>query len=286
MKHLAWYTAFLLLLIVGDRAIGFFLQKQTDSSLFRYSRLYRGDADADVLLIGNSRGLVFFQPHIEQVTGKTTCNLSYNGLPMDVAKCLVLDYLDRHKAPELLMLDITICDRANQELLANFLCYSRHSPRLDTLIRSKTTKAWWGGRLSALFRFNNEVFQRAIFYRNRSDREWLLDRAIPQSLADEVSNHAYELEIHPYLIEQLRETVSGAQASGLKVELVIGPYFPGFEVKNLDALKTAVEEATGLKVRDYRAALNEQADFGDFMHPNKQGSLKYIGMLKQDGVLP
>lgn len=279
MKHLAWYTALFALLIVGDRAAGHFLQNQADGSQFRYSRLYRGDAATDILLLGNSRGLSFFQPHIEQITGKTTCNLSYNGLPMDVAKCLVLDYLERYKAPEVLLLDITMCDRENDELLAGFLCYAKHSPRLDALIRRKTPKAWWGGRLSALFRFNNEIFQRTVFYRNQSDKDWLLDRRLPQAMAEAVSQHSYLLEIHPYLIQQLRETVEFAKAKGVRVELVIGPYFPGFEVNNLDALKSAVEEATGQSVRDYRAALSDPADFGDFMHPNKQGCLRYVDML-------
>lgn len=279
MKHLAWYSAFLVLLILGDRAAGLFLQKQADGSQFRYSRLYRGDAGAEILLLGNSRGLSFFQPHIEQITGKTTCNLSYNGLPMDVAKCLVLDYLDRHTAPQVLLLDITICDRANDELLANFLCYSKHSLRLDTLIHRKTPKVWWGGQFSTLFRFNNEVFQRAIFYRNHLDKDWLLDRNISQTMAAAVSEYSYEIDIHPYLIQRLRETVEVAEAKGIRVELVIGPYFPGFEVKNLDALKSAVEEATGHSVRDFRGALSDPANFGDFMHPNKQGSLRYAELL-------
>lgn len=279
MKHLAWYTAFLLLLLLGDRTAGYFLQKQTDGSQFRYSRLYRGDAGANILLLGNSRGLSFFQPHIEQITGKTTFNLSYNGLPMDVAKCLVLDYLDRHNAPEVLLLDITMCDRENEELLAGFLCYSKHAPQLDTLIQRKMPKAWWAGQLSALFRFNNEVFQRALYYRNQSDKDWLLDRNLSPAMAAAVAEHSYPLDIHPYLIGQLRETVELARARGLRVELVIGPYFPGFEVRNLDVLKSTVESATGLSVRDYRSALSDPAEFGDFMHPNKRGCLRYVEML-------
>lgn len=291
MKHLSWYILFIILLFTGDRVAGFLLQKQTDKSQFRYSRLYGNLGEADIVLLGNSRGLTFYQPYIEAITGLTTCNLSYNGLPMDAAKCLLLDYHDLKKSegttkPETWLIDITICDRENDELLAGFLTYSHRSKHIDTLIHSKLLKVWWGGQVSWLFRYNNEIFQRALFYRNKSDKDWLLDRQIPASLAAEVDKHSYDLEIHPYLIQNLKETILLAQASNIRVELLIGPYFPGFQVKNLDALKSEVEKATGLPVRDYRAALPDPSDFGDFMHPNKKGSLKYLDLLKRDSVLP
>lgn len=275
---------FLLLLFGGDRLAGYFLQKQADNSQFRYSRLYRGDAEAEILLVGNSRGLAFYQPHIEAVTGKKTFNLSYNGLPVDLAKVLVQDYLDRYTAPQKIIVDITLCDRANDKLIAGFLPYSGQSYRLDTLIHNKLPKVWQGGRLSVLFRCNNEVFQRALFYRNQTDENWLPDRAISPKLADLAGKNSYDLDVHPYAIRQLREMVNAARTQGISVELVIGPYFPGFKVKNLDALKLAAEQATGIPVRDYRYALNAPDMFSDFMHPNKKGSAVYMDLLKKDGV--
>ena len=69
MKHLLWFSGFLTLLLAGDRLGGLLLQRQVDASLFRYSRLYRGEAGADLLFVGNSRGLTFYQPFIEEKTG-------------------------------------------------------------------------------------------------------------------------------------------------------------------------------------------------------------------------
>lgn len=290
MKHLFWYLALVLLLILGDRMAGILLHWQTMDSQFRYSQLYTRAAEADIVFLGNSRGLTFYQPYIEEITGLKTCNLSYNGLPMDAAKCLALDFLeiknfDPGCYPQRMVIDITLCDRENDALLAGFLPYMERSKHLDTLIRHKLPKVWWGAQVSWLFRYNSEIFQRALFYKNKSDKDWLLDRQIPQSLADSVSRHSYDLELHPYLIQQLKETVEEARKSK-QLSLVIGPYFPGFKVQNLDALKTAVEDATGLPVHDYRAALSDPQDFGDFMHPNKKGSMKYMDLLKKDGILP
>lgn len=288
MKKILWYAAFLIVLPVGDRLAGYFLQRQVAQSQFRYSRMYRGDAAADILLLGNSRGLTFYQPYIEEKTGLKTFNLSYNGLPMDVAKVLVLDYLERNPAPKHLLIDITSCDRTNDELMAGFLSYSGQSFRLDTLIRHKLEKVWWGGQVSALFRYNNEIFQRALSHRNQTDATWLLDRVIAPNLAAEVAKHHYPLDIHPYLVQQLREICTSARARGIDVRLVIGPYFPQFaqNVANLDALKTAAEQATGLPVTDYSRALTDPSDFGDFMHPNIRGSKKFIDLMRRDGVLP
>lgn len=284
MRQLFWLLTFLLLLFGGDRLAGYFLQKQVNNSQFRYSRLYRSDAAAEILLVGNSRGLAFYQPYIEAVTGKKTFNLSYNGLPADLAKVLVQDYLNRYPDLKKIIVDITLCDRTNDKLIAGFLPYSGRSNRLDTLIHNKLPKMWWGGRFSVLFRCNNEVFQRALFYRTQTDENWLPDRAISPKLAALADKNSYDLDVHPYAVRQLSEMVNAARTQGISVELVIGPYFPGFKVKNLDALKLAAVQATGIPVRDYRNALSDTGMFSDFMHPNKKGSEAYMDLLKKDGV--
>ncbi len=290
MKNVSAYLVLLVIVFAGDRLGGLVLQKKVDGSGLRYSRLYGARAEADILLVGNSRGLTFYQPYIEQVTGKTSFNLSYNGMPADLAKVLVEDYLDRYPAPEKMLIDITCCDRANDEMIAAFLPYVSKSTRLDSLIYNKLPNIWRGGKASELFRFNNEIFQRAIYYSGKPDTDWLLDRVISAQLVAGVQQHDYDVldkKKHEYLVEQLRELTTYAQARNVRVELIIGPYFPGFagQVKNLDLLKTNVMQATGLPVRDYRNALGDPADFGDFMHPNKKGARAYIDLLVQDGVL-
>lgn len=290
-KPIFWFLTLFAIVFAGDRLGGWLLQKQADTSQFRYSRLYSGDAAADILLVGNSRGLTFYQPYIEEKTGLATFNLSYNGLPMDLAKVLVQDYFDRYPAPRVMIVDITTCDRLNKQLIAGFLPYATHSPRLDTLIHRSDTTAWYGSRVSALFRFNNEVFQRALYYRDRSDEDWLLDRVIADKLVADAANNSYDLKIKDdkarnYLLRQLAEMTRAARAKGVAVRLVVSPYFPDFQVKNLEEFKTEVEQATGLPVHDYRAALADPTAFGDFMHPNKKGAMAYIDLMRQDAVLP
>lgn len=285
MKHALWFFALFALVFAGDRAFSRLLQRQVDGSQFRYSRLYAGTAAADILLLGNSRGLNFYQPYMEQATGLATFNPSYNGLPADIAKVLVLDYFDRYPTPRILLIDITNCDRPNDDLLSGFLCYSAASRRLDTLIHSRLPKLWWGAQVSQLTRYNNEIFQRALFYRHNDDEDWLRDHTIAPQLVADAGKEPYDLQLQPYLVQQLKETVEAARAKGTRVELVIGPYITGFRVNNLDVLKMAAEQATGLPVHDYRQALDDPACFSDYRHLNKKGAADFIDLMIRDGVL-
>jgi hypothetical protein len=286
MKQLLWFLLLLGTLLAGDRAGGYVLQQQVAQSQFRYARLYGGEAAADILLVGNSRGLIFYEPYIEEKSGLKTFNLSYNGLPMDAARALAEDYLDRYPAPRLMLIELTTCDRTNDALLSGFLTFSGQSARLDALIREKSIENWRAGQLSALYRYNNELFQRALFHRNKTDKDWLLDRAIDPALAAKVLENNYPLEVHPYLLEQLRALVAYAQGKGVAVKLVISPYYPQFTVTHLDDLKAEATRLTGLPVYDYRDALSDPASFGDFMHLNKTGAMVYLDQLIGDGVLP
>lgn len=281
VKQVTIYLLLVLIVVIGDRLAGYLLQNINAGSQFRYSRLYHQRAEADILLAGNSRGLTFYQPHIESSTGKKTFNLSYNGLPANLAEVLVSDYLDLYPQVEQVIVDITLADRQNKELIAGFLPYLDRSERLNRLLQKETNDAWYGSKVSALFRYNNEVFQRAYFYKNKPDTDWLIDRVIAPELAATAPLDTFPISVQPALIESIRKITEYARQKNKPVRLVISPYYPGFvkDWSNLDRFKQAIETATGLKVEDYRQALTDPTDFGDFMHANKKGAIRYMDLL-------
>ena len=296
-KHLVWISSFLCLALGGDRLVGHFLGKITDNSQFRYSRLYNSTEDADILFVGNSRGLTFFQPEAERVTRLKTMNLSYNGMPADLAKCLVMDYLDRHKPPKLMVVDVTLCDRENDILKASFNLYTPKSARLDTLLRGMTTsgddfagrKVVIGGNVSHLYRYNSEVFQRVLYHRNKTDEDWLIDRVIGEQATKDTSFRSYQVRMFPNMAAHLKEMIDYAKAKGVEVKLVINPYFPQFAETIRDSfltpLKTHIETITGLPVNDFSTALSNVDEIGDYQHANKKGSIRYMNILLQNGIL-
>ncbi|NNE29288.1 MAG: hypothetical protein HKN16_06610, partial [Saprospiraceae bacterium] len=163
MKKWIWIPVFLFVLFAGDRVGGWVLESLLMKADFRYSRMYDEDhKGANLLLVGNSRGLMFFQPEIEKLTSKTTMNLSYNGLPMQMGEVLIKDYLDKFPNTKNLVLEVTMADRLNVPLVSGFNAYSSHSKRVRDIIKENSVNSYYGAILSHLFKYNSEIFQRGI----------------------------------------------------------------------------------------------------------------------------
>ena len=97
-----WWAVLLAIIIAGDHLLALALHQVLVRSQFRYSRLYRGGNDADVVIIGDSRGVhSFYAPALEQMTGLRALNLSYNSLSPHVAEAVLMDYLDHNRAPRI-----------------------------------------------------------------------------------------------------------------------------------------------------------------------------------------
>jgi hypothetical protein len=310
-KPLVWTFAFLILTFAGDRFFGFLCQKLSKKSQFRYSRLYYTHESADILFVGNSRGLTFFQPEVEKLTGLKTMNLSYNGMPADLAKVLIMDYLDNHPAPKMMVVDITLCDRENELLKSSFNLYTSQSQRLTDLIKQNVSthrpaptslkvdtidvyagkKMYYGGQIFQLYRYNSELFQRVLYHQNTTDKDWLIDRVIGEKAARDTANMtSYPVRMLPQMVAEMKEMIDYAQTKGVEVKLVINPYLPAFAAMPairdsfLTPLKTCVEAQTGLPVRDFSKALMEREDIGDYQHANKKGSTRYMQILKTEGL--
>ncbi|MBK9015686.1 MAG: hypothetical protein IPM82_17365 [Saprospiraceae bacterium] len=290
MKKAYWIFALIGLALLGDRLGGMVLSKITEESQFRYSRLYGDKVDSDILFVGNSRGLSFFQPYVEEKTGLSTANLSYNGMPIDLAVSLVEDYLDRQQPPKVMVMDISLMDslRMDNKLATQFNHYSPYSERLSELLKDGAINDYYAGKVSHLYRYNSEVFQRTFFYWKKSDKDWLLDRVISPSMVSDVEKQQI-LRFHydQKMLDKLAGMVSYATQKGVKVELVVNPYFPAFvpKIGNLDSLMADINKATGLTVKNFENAVTETEAFGDYQHVNKQGARLYLDKLMEAGVL-
>ncbi len=307
-KQLIWICAFLALAFLGDRLVGSLLSDLTKTSQFRYSRLYNSNETADILFVGNSRGLTFYQPEVERLTGQKTMNLSYNGMPADLAKALVMDYLDRHVPPKVMVVDVTLCDRYNESLKTSMNLYVPYSRRLGNLIKNSVSinlknpnsvevdttdayagrKVYYGGKLSHLFQHNSEIFQRVLYHRNKLDEDWIVDRVIGESATKDTSFHSYQVRMFPVMVKYLKEMIDYAKEKGVVVKLVINPYFSPFAETIRDSfltpLKMYVETQTGLPVSDFSTALQNVDEIGDYQHANKKGSIHYMNILFEKGI--
>ena len=291
MKKITWIILLVVMTFAGDRLGGMLLTNTALKSNFRYSKLYGGNAESDILLIGNSRGLIFYQPYIESLTSKSTLNLSYNGLPIDVARVMVEDYMENYPKPQTVLIDVTMCDRINPGLISGFNFYTSKSERLNKLIKEVSPSSYNGGQVSKLFKCNGEIFQRALYYLLKSDEDWLTDREMNTHYIENV-DQAEALDFNfegdkSGLLGELTQVVDILKSEGVTVHLLINPYYPPFTEKfiGFENWKKEIESATGEQIHDYSTAITDLKSFGDYQHLNKYGSKLFLDLLKADGLL-
>jgi hypothetical protein len=292
LKKLFWIFAVVILFFVGDRGGGLVLKEMVSNSEFRYSKMYRGDADCDILFMGNSRGLGFYQPYIEEVTGKKTFNLSYNALPMNLGRVLLQDYLKYNNQPDLLVVDVTMMNRVDTTLISGFNVYTPYSDSLGVLVKQHAKNVFYAGKLSHLFLHNSEIFQRAMFYYANSDKDWIIDRVINENMVKKLDSEkpfyigSFDSTTVNVIYDELVETVKIAKENNIRLKLVASPFYPDFvkKIVNFKEFKKRVEATSGLPLYDYIEAVQDPNGFGDYQHVNINGAKIYIDKMKADGI--
>ena len=271
--------------IAGDRLLGWCLKKQVSESQFRYSKLYRGDANADILIIGNSRGLNIYLPTVEELTSKKAFSICYNGMPGNLASALTRDYIDRYPNVKTVIVELCMAEMGDEKLLPAFASYMQYSPRIDSLIRSKFYTNWCTSRISHIFQFNNEVFQRSLYYMNHSDDNWTANHSMSKKLIQRKDWYAMEFRVDSMELQQIKSITDYCRNRSIEVKLVIAPFFPGLAIKNLELLKNKTEQITGFKVYDYSGVVQNSEGFSDFLHMNLTGCKEFMQVLDRDGFL-
>ena len=275
--------------LAGDRIIASLLDKVVLRSQFRFSLLYNGGQKYDILIMGNSRGVnTFYAPAVQEATGKTTLNLSYNGMSADVAEALFMDYLDRNEKPKLLILEVSNVTH-NIELLKELKLYATRSERLTNLFRKNNPNVAFWIEASHVFQFNDEMFLRALYYYQQSDQTWINRYTINPALLQSIQlGRPEKLTALPENVAALRRIVNTAKIQHIGIRMVVGPYLPayGSRLANLHGWAEEVERAVAsdIPVWDYSTAVKDTTAFADRLHLNYQGSLVLLKELLRDGL--
>ncbi len=282
-----WIPIFILLVFIGDRIGGFILKKIESKSQFRFTSLYQQKAACDILIAGNSRGLSFYQPFVEEKSKQKVFSLAYNGMSSSLGHVFLKDYYQQYDAPKKLILEITCADRYNNELIPAFSTYSPYSKNLRNYLKEKENKIYYASMLSHLLRYNSEVFQRCLRYLRSDDKLWLTDRIISEAMQEESKSlKDVSIDLIPELQNSLTQSVKLAQDNGTEVILVVAPFLPNYHdaLFNLHDYIEEVEKNTGLKVNNYADAIQDPKLFGDYFHINVFGSEKFVEQMHHDGL--
>jgi hypothetical protein len=279
---------FMALVFSGDRFFTSALQFINDKSHFRFSKIYNTTGESDIVLIGNSRGHTLYQPAIRRLTGSRTINLSYNALPASLANALILDYYDRHRAPGKLIVEVSMLNKAESNVINEFKLYINHSDRIREVIRNNSPRTATAVSLVNLYSFNTELFHRSLYYMGREDIDWILDKKINKGLVNNTGRlEPITFQITEDRLRDLSSLVTKAREENTEVTLVLAPYYPAYikKITNLNGFISTIESRTGLKVHNYGSLVREEEFFSDYLHLNKAGSVVFMKKLKEDGIL-
>jgi hypothetical protein len=296
VHNLTWLMALVLVTFMGDRLLGFALQKRAAKAPFRYSKLYYQDSlDYKIVIVGSSRGNTFHAPELAQLTHKKTLNLSLDGLPTDLACCLAMDYLDRHQHPEVLIVEISNSAFQSPALKTDFKVFYGISEHLDSLIKATRfpedecagLKMAVGSQLSWLFRYNNSRFlARFLTYSpDPNDLEWAEKTSMDSSMIDRIKFGYWDTPPMKEQVKAIVELVNYAQTRKVKIKLLIVPFFPALtnaiRQPALKPLIQQIENTTTIKVDDYSTLINDITLFANPPHLNRKGSLKMMDTLNK-----
>ena len=283
--------AFVLVLFAGDRLLGLAIERAILTSEFRYSRLYRGGMDMDIVVFGNSRALnVVDAPTASRSLGRPVFNASFPGLDTTSVAPLIVDYLRLNEPPDVLILEITGLTVEPGTAYDMFAMYFGRSPTMRQLLRTYQPRRALGCSLSHVFRANGPMVQRSLVYMSSNDQGWITpaQRVIPKELLDQPYTNT-TLSIHPANLEALRTIVQACEKAGTRLVPMIAPYAPGslgdWDIAG-DYRRILGDAAPNCPpIADYSHAIDQVNAFADRVHTNSRGAAILLERMKTDGIL-
>lgn len=285
-KKAAFAIGFIALLFAADRSASVILGKLMMHSNLRVSKLYGGRVDADVVLIGNSRGV-----HLAATDdwAKTLCrsvfNLSLNGLDVATQDALLRDLLDHNPPPEVAVIEISnlFADNSTAGELKPFIGVSA---RLRALVKAESDTIFSWLDISHLYRFNTEYLLRGLVFLVRSSDQLPEPMAtITPAIIETFLDRDQHFDVNAQSVRILASTLELLKARGVKPVLLLAPYHPA-TFRNRDWLPEALAQVRAglpadVPINDWSQALADDADadFSDPLHMSPAGRRALAGKI-------
>ena len=273
--------------LAADRMLSWGFERLLLRSEFRYSKLFRGDLDADVVIFGNSRGVNgFYSPDMAKAMGCSVVNMSFNGLSATTVEILFTEYLRFNKAPKELIIEITCLHgtSSNRNVLQ---LYGRVSEALNGVWMLESP---WMAKVQTYVattnRFSAEFYLRVLYYLKRSDQTWInrysIDPGFARNYSPTPSDTVCWGTVNPKALLAIQNTVALALDQGIRVKIVITPYLPNYiRAVNIDEWKQEVEAKLNLPVIDLSLSVTKTSEFADPLHMNLSGFRTFLPILME-----
>ena len=286
-RSLVKLLLFASLVFIGDRVGAYGLSVLVGRTGLRFPMIYAGDLPADIVILGNSRGIhMFHPPPIEEVTGARVANLSFNDLSTTLMPIFWEDYLQRHDPPRMLVLEVSAVTETDRPAsLERFSFLMDRNSKLGNAIREKNKTHYYVSQFSHLFRFNSPLTWRSLLFFKKNDQDWIMDSQLNPEMMEASFDERIELRRDEQRLQQMKQVVQLAQRHDVEVRAVIGPYAPKY-LENLEGYSEWVrwlESSLGVQVHNYSESLQSMDGFADPTHLNATGAADLAERLHQDG---
>lgn len=229
--------------IVADRGLSFMFSKALLESNARFSKVYKGDNDFELIILGSSRGNKSFVPSLFRRNGIKTLQLSYQGVSSQIAVALFKDYLVKSRPPKSVIFDVTSIQHQNNSLIG-LKPYCYYSPNLYELMCRESRSFRWGALISKLYILNGESFFRAMYYMNKSDQDVIESVTYTTSKAKSISQikslSSIGLSLIPENLDAIKELVGICDSKGIKLYLFYPPMNPFYLERTDEIIKEQI----------------------------------------------
>jgi hypothetical protein len=294
LRFLVLLTA---VVFAGDYVLGQFAGFLLLKSQNRFSRLYTGNAEAEILIVGNSRAVNgFYAPEISLRTGRPCFNLAYNGVSARVAESLLLDYVERHPRPRLVISEATAL-MSGHSVAAKLNAFRKISPRVSGLVDRHFPSMGLPSKIFRLFPVNSEFFLRSLAYLpylpylRHDDQAWINPKQLtPRKLEAIRRMPSRKARTLPENLEAMERTIRLCEREGIALAVAMTPMHPELRRKRT-GLADWIRETKdlcaqgGVPFFDYSRVLDESdSGFADGIHVNPEGSRALLERMMDDGL--
>lgn len=255
----------------------------------RYSKMYSGMIDTDVLVIGNSRGVnSMYTPYLKDKYQINAFNLSYNGLSIDMYEPLLEDFLLNNPSPKSVFLEVSMLSRSFNNL-KDLKLYMGVSRNLENLLKKELPDIYYASKFIPLFRYNSEFFLRNLYYLGNNDQFWINRYSITEEYYRRYNPGDTSCQLPPLQsLEPIFSVLDLLKDNGIEPIVYISPYLPKKaeerELYNSFIIETIREKYPEVKIYDYSAVIDEYTSFADAIHLNESGACQLLDIMVADGV--
>jgi hypothetical protein len=276
-------------LFAGDRLIAAACAHLVGKSHDRYVELYEGRAQADVLVIGNSRADNHFPPQLTgDLLGKRVVNYGLGGVSTVLAEALVADYVEKNGPPKMIIVEPT-CLTVEPAAIGDMRLFAIDSQRIRGLTEHYMPTFFWAAEIFHSFSFNNEMFMRTLGQLRSAPGDRVHSTQVTPELMEVIRSRGRNPLVNfPDNEAALTRLLDYIRSKKIALRVVITPYLP-VQMANLSNFAAWRDHLFELGVRrdelyDYSSRFDRPEYFRDGLHMNTDGIKRLLALMVADGV--